>query len=940
MNQDYSHLYGPPANAAPPQPFVLNGAEETHSSPVPDQPPKPAVFRSSDMQQMPMPQPYQQPRPVKPKQPFSPTSFLLIAGVLFLFLGGVIFLTQTWATLPDTARAVVLLSVSVMFFGANIVAEKGFRLPKTGLAFYILGCIFLPMAVAGIGVFRLWGEWFSFRGGGSDLVSAVTFLCVAVSTGIGVHSYKSRVLAWLSLFAGAGTMFFLGLFIAARFEGELPVKENIFCLWYLLFCAGVFVWAEWEQRRDTVTIFGSASKWFSYILMLMTMLTFGSVILSPNGALLMPLVGSLVLCAGFFSPRFEKQDAHAGAFGITGCLLNALYALTKLSLFRETDDIVKALFAATAAAVVLMSFRSIPLLSERLQKTASVLGIVLMLPLGLVSGVGELFTKGQTGYLFLLYSLGFVSLLLFCLEKKNPFAKDTIFCVMSTAAVWLMTLVGANKSNIYLIAPLLMFTALVLLMQGFLTRRIWCFVTAGSAVCGMVLLNTEKPFGLMLYLCAAFMLIGVIYSHICKRFLLEKAFALCFIPTFLTGLFYALKEAAELKITLCFVLFFTAVTLLYLLEAAAFPSHRRTQGWQGTRFYLELLSTVTSIAALICYLLDSDIPDGFGFLLLLLTGVYAVSFLRMKINLAAALPLIELFITAHHLISRITKMQVTAWGLPLPGSMTPENMADLLKVTAFIILLGVFALTGRLLLPKFYEGGNGILHLDLPLLTGVLCIFSAAAEIRWYPSILVCLFLTLYSLLFIGRLQNRRIPALLASVSGCLTLLLHNIHDPFLLLDKLSVLDIKTLRIMLYLLPFHIFILTLLLILPKAYNKHIHVARFVMYSITMATLLIASLRFRNVTDAIVLVGFSFLILAGSFVSKKLRWFTLGFAVMVIMTIHLTWSFWRSLHWGIYLFLAGILLIVIASLYEYSARYAKEHPDEPKKKRNLFASWQW
>ena len=219
---------------------------------------------------------------------------------------------------------------------------------------------------------------------------------------------------------------------------------------------------------------------------------------------------------------------------------------------------------------------------------------------------------------------------------------------------------------------------------------------------------------------------------------------------------------------------------------------------------------------------------------------------------------------------------------------------------------------GRVLLPKFFDGKDGSFRVDLPLLAGIFPIIGAAATIKWYPEMLTCLFLTCYSLLFIGRVKNHSIPALLASLFGCATILMHNINDPFGLIEKLSSLDIQTLRIILYLLPFHVFIFSLLFILPAKMKNGVHIARFVMYCVTMLTLLLASLNFGQVADALILVAMSLMILISSFVVKRLRWFTLGFSVLVITTINLTWAFWTSLHWGIYLFLAGILLIVGAA----------------------------
>ena len=55
-----------------------------------------------------------------------------------------------------------------------------------------------------------------------------------------------------------------------------------------------------------------------------------------------------------------------------------------------------------------------------------------------------------------------------------------------------------------------------------------------------------------------------------------------------------------------------------------------------------------------------------------------------------------------------------------------------------------------------------------------------------------------------------------------------------------------------------------------------------------------------------------------------------------MTVQLTWSFWTSLHWGVYLFLAGALLIGIAFVYELRQRRAAQKTSVFRP----FADWKW
>ena len=170
-NDDYSNLYGKPQVQDPMIPKV----EPAVKSPSNSYENLYGTSEESTMQKLPE-QVYI--ATSKPKKPFSPIPLLLIAGVGFLFLGGIIFLTSTWEMLSNPVRAIALLSASAIAFGANRLAEKVLKLPKTALAFYILGCIFLPLALGGIGQFELFGHWFSFHGEGDLLLKSLIYLKV------------------------------------------------------------------------------------------------------------------------------------------------------------------------------------------------------------------------------------------------------------------------------------------------------------------------------------------------------------------------------------------------------------------------------------------------------------------------------------------------------------------------------------------------------------------------------------------------------------------------------------------------------------------------------------------------------------------------------------------------------------------------------------------
>ncbi|MBP1591848.1 MAG: hypothetical protein ILP22_07405 [Oscillospiraceae bacterium] len=99
--------------------------------------------------------------PKKERRPLS-FSIILIVGVIFVIMAGVVFATSGWRYMDGIAKTVMLMSMSAVFFTACAISEKKLKLEKTGFAFFMLGGIFLPVSILGIAFFKLLGPGFSF----------------------------------------------------------------------------------------------------------------------------------------------------------------------------------------------------------------------------------------------------------------------------------------------------------------------------------------------------------------------------------------------------------------------------------------------------------------------------------------------------------------------------------------------------------------------------------------------------------------------------------------------------------------------------------------------------------------------------------------------------------------------------------------------------------
>ena len=129
----------------------------------------------------------------------SSMNIMLILGALLIIISGLIFATTAWRFLSGGVRAVVILSFSAIFFGVSALAERKLSLEKTGLLFYTLGSVFLPITIVAAGFFGAFGEWFSLHGEGRPLLLTATFAAFSAVCIRGGCKYGHAAFSWAGL---------------------------------------------------------------------------------------------------------------------------------------------------------------------------------------------------------------------------------------------------------------------------------------------------------------------------------------------------------------------------------------------------------------------------------------------------------------------------------------------------------------------------------------------------------------------------------------------------------------------------------------------------------------------------------------------------------------------------------------------------------------------
>ncbi|MDE7294781.1 MAG: DUF2157 domain-containing protein, partial [Oscillospiraceae bacterium] len=130
-------------------------------------------------------------------------SVLMMIGIIFVVLAGLVFSTAVWASLGRIERTCVIGAVSALFFGISAFTGKKLKLERTSFAFYTLGTFFSAITLITAGFFGLMGTYFSVAGEGSCLLYASALLIISLLSAKGLRIFDIPASAYISVFSGA-----------------------------------------------------------------------------------------------------------------------------------------------------------------------------------------------------------------------------------------------------------------------------------------------------------------------------------------------------------------------------------------------------------------------------------------------------------------------------------------------------------------------------------------------------------------------------------------------------------------------------------------------------------------------------------------------------------------------------------------------------------------
>lgn len=316
------------------------------------------------------------------KKSVSTINIILIVGTLFVVLAGLIFATTTWASLTNSLRSIMILLFTLFFFGASTISEKKFGLKSTGIAFYTLGSIFMPITLTAIGFFGLFGEWFTFTGHGKFMLLSLISFMLMLFSGLGAIKYKVNALSWISLFGLSATALFSAFFMVGDTNAVSAVILAAFSL--------VVVFADrFIPDSADGKLYILFKNWKIYAMFNALALALVSVFTAGEGVV--AFISMLIFCVVFMHARF--RTGNDAPVGVTAFLLVFVASMVMLVSPENVNDFTY-VSAATVLALFILQITNI--YSDSISRVLEYIGYGVMSIAGIIALIGIIDDGGWT----------------------------------------------------------------------------------------------------------------------------------------------------------------------------------------------------------------------------------------------------------------------------------------------------------------------------------------------------------------------------------------------------------------------------------------------------------------------------------------------------------------------------------------------------------------
>lgn len=174
-------------------------------------------------------------------------TWVLILGVILLLTSGLLLATSTWDILTNGMKTILILFVSILFYGLAFITARYLKINKTAFTFNILGSLFLPIAAVSIGFFELFGHYYSLFGDGRFIFASISSLFILPIYLYFSFQLQSRLYVWFSYI----TLTLCVGFTLASFD----IQIDLFYLGIMLFNVLLIVAYRLLRHKATLHLF-------------------------------------------------------------------------------------------------------------------------------------------------------------------------------------------------------------------------------------------------------------------------------------------------------------------------------------------------------------------------------------------------------------------------------------------------------------------------------------------------------------------------------------------------------------------------------------------------------------------------------------------------------------------------------------------------------------
>lgn len=940
-------------------------------------------------------------KPIKLQNSISAISVILVIGVVFILLAGVVFTTTTWNYLNNIIKTLLIFSVSVLFFGVGYVAERKLKLKKTGKAFYSIGCFLLPVNILAIGSFRLFGDWLSWDGDGKYLLGAIGTILLAIASGIGTKKYKSKLYAITSLLCT-----YCSILLILRTLSP----NNVLCI-ILLSGYSLIVILFKDKINLTLTTIDDTYSLIFELLFTLNMVTIDIIVLclskmdtsigisiivysivmifysnrSNNSVLIHSIIGALFMTVGTFD--ILKLDNSLVAVTI---LTIAFYIISKIkflnsgvsSNFRIFSNISIMLVATISyitaldsyngliCIVIMIAYCTYTILKDD-SKISLYFHIVFVLSLCFhltfiltLQGI-EFLQISPINYdttLMIICCIIFIAYLVYQFSDRLRSSFSLILSIVAFLVCLSISIIIHNNFNIIL-SVLWILTLLLNFKKEDITFRLSMYLFPLSLIlCIKSISLTFNLSGVNLITAGIISVIAVLlnFKDIKK---LSKAFD---IYSIILLIYYIIADYSYhriyLTMLLAFAVFKTVLSkyrdnrtlkILYT-NVSILSCIVLTLTWSDTD--LTTTSLILSIILFIAYYVvkllkvDCDILKflkwytvvileisqwyicltnghfiiSFSLTIIIMNFIFAYDF---KNNILSLFSIGNFYYVVSQLVT--SDLNFETYRL--------NEIAILITNVIFFIFM---AILGRCLHKKFLitEKGTSKVYVDyfsLFAIVPIIRIFLIDYNVfnsKTIPEFIGFIMLAIYPMIFYNRLTLLNSNRILFTISNGILCFVFWTQPFFKMIDILYV-EWNCI-------PIIVFSLILQLLwkdVPTIKEYSLYIAS-VIVSIVLS---ISAIDSQELIDAFILLICLLLILIGSFIVKRKKWFVFSTIELVLLTIYLTKEFWLSIEWWVYLLLVGLLMITIGATNEYLKIKNESLKGNIKKStKRMFQDWNW